>query len=361
MTDMVLMMPTAPWVRMVVIGGTVLAGLMVAEWVWKKWKGVRPGPEQVPELRSVNYHFTRKCNYACNFCFHVDKHKEVANDVAPLDQAKQVVAELYRHGMRKINFSGGEPFLRPKWLGAMVEFCKSLDPKLAVSIVSNGSKIKAQWMERYGQFIDILAVSCDSFDDDINTVIGRRPRNKQRSNQTQVLSRVVEMCRAVGVDVKINTVVTANNWEEDACDAIRELQPKRWKVFQALPIEGENSGAGAVRDVSSLLISSQQWDAYVDRHSVLGDVFVPESNDDMRNSYVIVDQSLCFLNNTGGAKVPSRPIPEVGVLAAFASAGFDAQAYDRRGGDYDWLATSSQQTCSTTSSFDIEDLVPDNN
>merc|ERR1711916_421790 len=185
--------------------GLVLLGLRVAERGWKNYKWVGQ-PTQVPELRSVNYHFTRKCNYACNFCFHVDKHKEVANDVAPLDQAKQVVAELYLHGMRKINFSGGEPFLRPKWLGAMVEFCKSLDPKLAVSIVSNGSKIKAQWMERYGQFVDILAVSCDSFDDDINTVIGRRPRNKQRSDQTQVLSRVVEMCRAVGVDVRTHTV-----------------------------------------------------------------------------------------------------------------------------------------------------------
>ena len=27
-------------------------------------------------------------------------------------------------GMKKINFSGGEPFTKPKWLGEMVKYCK---------------------------------------------------------------------------------------------------------------------------------------------------------------------------------------------------------------------------------------------
>jgi hypothetical protein len=42
-----------------------------------------------------------------------------------------------------------------------------------VSIVSNGSKITEKWFQDYGQFLDILAISCDSFDEDTNVKIGR--------------------------------------------------------------------------------------------------------------------------------------------------------------------------------------------
>ena len=34
---------------------------------------------------SVNYHFTRQCNYSCGFCFHTAK----TSFVLPLEKAKQ--------------------------------------------------------------------------------------------------------------------------------------------------------------------------------------------------------------------------------------------------------------------------------
>lgn len=62
---------------------------------------------------SVNYHFTRKCNKECGFCFHTAKtsHK------ATLEEATSGLAMLKRSGMRKLNFAGGEPFLYPAYLG----------------------------------------------------------------------------------------------------------------------------------------------------------------------------------------------------------------------------------------------------
>jgi radical S-adenosyl methionine domain-containing protein 2 len=64
--------------------------------------------------------------------------------------------------MEKINFAGGEPFLKPKFLGELVKYCKE-DLQLNVSIVSNGSKITEGWFVRYGSYVDILAISCDRF------------------------------------------------------------------------------------------------------------------------------------------------------------------------------------------------------
>ena len=47
--------------------------------------------------------------------------------------------------MKKINFSGGEPFFKDKLLGQLVEFCKAELKLESVTIVSNGSLIKEEW------------------------------------------------------------------------------------------------------------------------------------------------------------------------------------------------------------------------
>lgn len=41
---------------------------------------------------------------------------------------------------------------------------------------------------------------------------------------------------------RINSVILADNVDEDMTEAIKRLQPIRWKVFQCLLIEGENAG-----------------------------------------------------------------------------------------------------------------------
>lgn len=78
----------------------------------------------------------------------------------------------FRLGMEKINFSGGEPFLpqRGRHLGEMVKYCKQQLNLPSVTIVSNGSLVREKWLREYGEFVDILAISCDSFNEDTNKV-----------------------------------------------------------------------------------------------------------------------------------------------------------------------------------------------
>ena len=63
---------------------------------------------------SVNYHFTRRCNKECGFCFHTAK----TSHIATLEEAKRGLVLLKNAGMRKLNFAGGEPFLYAKYLGS---------------------------------------------------------------------------------------------------------------------------------------------------------------------------------------------------------------------------------------------------
>ena len=63
---------------------------------------------------------------------------------------------------------------------------------------------------------------------------------------------------------------------------------------------------------------------------------MPESNDAMRNSYLILDEYMRFLDNTGGSKTPSLSLLDVGVEAAMDMAGFDQAMFLKRGGKYKW-------------------------
>lgn len=301
---------------------------------------------------SVNYHFTRECNFACGFCFHTAKNSFVAK----IEHAKQALTRLKEAGMRKINFAGGEPLLRKyrEFLGELIRFAKEDLELESVSIVSNGSqldkKIDEPWFAKYGPFIDVLAISCDSTDEKVNQTIGRAVG---RAKQLDNLSRAKELCDEHGIKFKINSVCNKLTWFEDMNSLIDKLKPTRWKVFQVLVLQGENAGEDAKRNAETFAISDEQFDAFQQRHKHQA-CAVFESNDKMRNSYLILDEHLRFLDCSGGGKEPSGSILDVGVQAALSQAGFDQTMFVARGGVYDW-SRKEPPPCNNGGG-DIEDI-----
>uniref|UniRef100_A0A8D2DII9 S-adenosylmethionine-dependent nucleotide dehydratase RSAD2 n=1 Tax=Sciurus vulgaris TaxID=55149 RepID=A0A8D2DII9_SCIVU len=300
---------------------------------------VREGPEESREEEdsslpiiptSVNYHFTRQCNYRCGFCFHTAK----TSFVLPLEEAKRGLLLLKEAGMEKINFSGGEPFLqdRGQYLGQLVRFCKQELLLPSVSIVSNGSLIREKWFRDYGEYLDILAISCDSFDEEVNVLIGR---GQGKKNHVENLQKLRKWCRDYRVAFKINSVINRFNVDEDMNEQIKALNPVRWKVFQCLLIEGENSGEDALREAQRFVISDEEFEAFLERHRGVS-CLVPESNQKMKDSYLILDEYMRFLNCRNGRKDPSMSILDVGVEEAIKFSGFDERMFLKRGGKYVW-------------------------
>lgn len=76
--------------------------------------------------------------------------------------------------------------------------------------------------------MDILAVSCDSFDEETNKKIGRGQGNK---NHVEKLMLLHDWCKQYKVAFKINTVVNTYNVDEDMAENICYLNPIRWKVY----------------------------------------------------------------------------------------------------------------------------------
>lgn len=257
-----------------------------------------------------------------------------------ISEAKHGLALLKQSGMQKINFSGGEPFLFKRFLGELVKYCKETLCLESVSIVSNGSLIDKHWMSKFGPFLDILAISCDSFNPDVLRAIGRCTKEGDTDHIEQT-KRVRDWCELYNVVFKMNTVITVHNVNENIIEQVRMLRPKRWKVFQVLPIEGENVGSNpTARDAHKLEITKEAFDSYIARHradTFIAKVIVPEDNAHMRDSYLILDQRMRFLDCTSGGKVPSASILDAGgVTAALSQAGHNPVMFHERGGFYAW-------------------------
>lgn len=232
---------------------------------------------------SVNYHFTRVCNAECGFCFHT----ETSGHHEKLPEAYAALRLLRDEGMQKLNFAGGEPFLYAKHLGKMCKFAKEELGLQSVSIVSNGTRITDGWLREWGAYVDILAVSCDSFVTSTNEKIGRKERKGGAVfDNVKKLFQIRDWCLEQGVKFKLNTVVCSLNWEEDMAETVKQLAPCRWKVFQVLVVDGENENDQRRRDARKFAITDEQFDVFCKKHQHVGG-FTPEPNETMRSSYLV--------------------------------------------------------------------------
>jgi radical S-adenosyl methionine domain-containing protein 2 len=253
--------------------------------------------------------------------------------------------------MRKLNIAGGEPFLYPRLLSELLRYGKEQLGIESISIVSNGSKITERWIQQNCQWLDILAISCDSFNPTTNKKIGR---GDDGGNVTR-LFRIADWCRQYGIKFKLNTVVNIHNWDEDMVAHVHRLAPFRWKVFQCLLVAGENEDETRLRDATAFLVTEEQWKTFCDRHKYLP-CYVPEDNNSMASSYLLLDEDMCFLDKGEGMMTKSESILKVGVQKAMEQVVWDKTSFVNRGGIYDWGRSDMVQDggCSGGNSKDLQ-------
>ena len=272
---------------------------------------------------AVNFHLLQACNMRCRHCFVANLHTTYLS----LEEACEIVRMLPQVGCEKINFAGGEPMLYPR-LDRLIREAK--ENGMTTSIVTNGTKITDVWLDTVSGYLDWIALSIDSTNSDTHRLSGRYTEGCPLTTD-----RYLEMCCAIkhhGIRLKINTVVTRYNCDEDMAWFIREAAPERWKIMQALAIEGQND-----RNVGLFEVTDGQFDAYVKRNESVNDIrVVPESNDLMTGSYMMIDPTGRFFDNTKSSYTYSRPILQVGISSALQDVKINPEKFDMRGGRYEW-------------------------
>ena len=284
---------------------------------------------QSPFPPSVDYHLCKCCNMQCKFCF--ARFPDVKQSILPRgylprDQAR-ALTELLASRSRKITFAGGEPTLCP-WLSELIGAAKA---NAATMLVTNGSLLTPSYLASLAGHLDWIGISIDSIDLTTNRRHGRAVSGRPLS--ASHYERVARLVLSYGIRLKVNIVVTAINAQEDMSDFVASLDPERVKIFQVLPLRGQNDGK-----IEPLLVSDEQFHAFGRRYRHLegrGITLAIEDNAAMTGSYAMVDPAGRFFDNTRGTHTYSRPILEVGIDEAWSDITFDMNTFVKRGGLYE--------------------------
>lgn len=286
------------------------------------------------KVPSVNFHLWEPCNMRCGFCFatfqDVKRDMDLPKGHLPEKDCISVVERLAEAGFEKINFAGGEPTLC-SWLPNLIRRAK--EHGMVTSIVTNGSRITDQWLDGLNGSLDWIALSIDTVDPEKLKRLRRALRGTDPITEKGYL-RIVSDIKRHKIRLKINTVVTSETWQEDFTDFIRSAKPERWKLLQALPVKGQNDA-----HIADFVLTSEQFEAYVQRNRIVENgsiAVVPEANEMMTESYVMIDPAGRFFDNAQGIHNYSKPILEVGVKEALRGISINPERFIERGGQYDW-------------------------
>jgi radical S-adenosyl methionine domain-containing protein 2 len=277
---------------------------------------------------SINYHLTKSCNMRCKFCFAT--FKDLGFVKHNLQQSKRLIESIATAGFEKITFAGGEPTL-VKELPQLLKLAKQQG--LVTTIVTNGLKLsQPELFKDIAQYTDWIALSVDSIQVDTNLQSGRALVGRTALTERYYLD-IIEKIHKQNIKLKINTVVSSYNNNEDMSDFILKAKPDRWKVLQALSIEGQNS-----TKADEFTISSTQFQQFIKRNKLPKNEIklIVENNSLIKGSYVMVSPEGKFINDSKSYHQYSDSILDVGVTKALEQIDFKYSKFLERGGMYNW-------------------------
>lgn len=261
---------------------------------------------------TVNWHFTQVCNMRCKYCF-VSKCHELQKN------SYDIILGKIKDKFDRINFVGGEPTASPYILDLMKDAKKY---GLKVTLVTNGFKLikNPKFADDILSIIDGIGISVDSLNEDTNSLIGRR-----QGRETISAEEYISLCKKIknyGLPLKINTVISRANIDEDFCDFYEIVKPDRIKMFQVLV-----PNLPTKNNYIDFTITKKEYDSFVARHKNHGYKIVAEDNEHMIGSYIMINSEGCFENNELGTKSRSLVCDDVTIDSAFSEVSINMEKY----------------------------------
>jgi radical S-adenosyl methionine domain-containing protein 2 len=294
-------------------------------------KNTIPGKSEIV----INWHITEACNYKCKYCYAkwgINKKALIHNT----HQSMQLLEQIYQFfapsntnnplwqtmhwNTIRLNLAGGEPLLYHKQASQIISNAKKLG--FSVSTITNGSLLTEELVTQLAPKLSMLGLSIDSSSSITNQKIGRANKRGDVISTTELV-RLIQLAKTLNpeLDLKVNTVVNAINWQEDLTPLIQLLTPKKWKVLKMLPTLTED-----------LSVSDAQFQAFVHRHETKVSMMCAEDNTDMSESYIMIDPLGRFYQNATEHKGYnySSPIMDVGIAEAFSQVLFSSSRFCSR-------------------------------
>lgn len=176
----------------------------------------------------VCWNITSRCNKNCNYCFKFSK-KELS-----LEENKKILNKLKRLGVKRISWSGGEPFLYEN----LIELLKlSKEYGITNFINTNASVLDYVILKKCINYIDRFIISLDFVDDKLNSKYGIG------ENYYNHIKKILFLIKEINpkVEIQINTVLFSKNFNniEDVYNELCKYEINYWKIIRFFPIRGK--------------------------------------------------------------------------------------------------------------------------
>ena len=204
--------------------------------------------------RSIDYAriaVTDQCNLRCTYCMPEQGLSWLKKDeLLTQDEIHKLIQNLAFLGVKKIRFTGGEPFLRKDFID-IVKNTKSIPGISEISITTNGTYTEPHIQELVDLGIKSINLSVDTLDPERFLKMARRDWLPQvQSTFNSLLDSPIQ--------VKLNAVIMAGQNEEDieALSRLAITMPVDIRFIEEMPFNGSgiNSSRVSAKDIEMRLL-----------------------------------------------------------------------------------------------------------
>lgn len=173
------------------------------------------------KINSICWNITSDCNENCKFCI-----RSIFPDLS-FEENKIIAKKIAESNIEKLTFAGGEPMLY-KRLFELVDYIKSINPNIILSLTTNGKNITRDSLELICSKFDWITLPIDASTNELNNTLGRG------SNHLDKVLWLLNELKNSKINVKINTVVSAQNSNDimNIKNIVNKYEIKRWKLFR---------------------------------------------------------------------------------------------------------------------------------
>lgn len=286
----------------------------------------------------INYHLNEVCNFNCRYCYskweisaRAKKEQSIEERILVLQELKSYfqasnthnpLTQYVRWDKVRINFSGGEPLLIHR-LGSLIQ--AAYDLGFLPSVVTNGILLSEKKQLEITPYLVKLGLSIDSPYAATLHKIGRKTKSGKWLSHLELIE-TVKLARQLNpsITIKINTLVSNYNKDEDFSPLVDAIEPEEWSVIQVLPFFDQQAK-----------VSTQEFEHFIDKHKLkYPDLVFPETNKDYEASFLMVSPENNFFSNLGkyqnGQYKHSDPIHIVGAHQALTQIDFNFEQFVQR-------------------------------
>jgi molybdenum cofactor biosynthesis enzyme MoaA len=217
----------------------------------------------------VNYHYLNECDMKCKFCF--GKMNKGFNEQGVIETFKSICKIT-----NSVNLAGGEIFLYIDLLKKLIEI--AVRNKVQVSFISNGfiliNNLEDDRVDYIIRNVKLIGVSIDSFIAKTNLETGRNS-NRNFVNQENMI-KLRKKCSKYRTKLKINTVITQSNLNEEIGNKILTISPDKWKIIQVVSAD------------MNVKVSKDEFLGFIDKNQ-LNNIVDIEFAKCMRKSYIMIN------------------------------------------------------------------------